>query len=117
MKIICEFVDFEEMLDFAGKLLQGGDPVQAAKSAGQKELKKEKEKTEAEKGAGTPENSEAVQGAATYTLIDVRKKLAELQKSGKREQVKGLLESFGASRLSEVPAEKYAELMQKAGEL
>lgn len=117
MKIICEFVDYEEMLDFAGKLRQGGDPVQAAKSAGQKELKKEKEKMEAEKGMETLANSEAMREDAVYTLMDVRAKLAELQKSGKREQVKGLLEGFGASKLSDVPAEKYAELMQKAGEL
>lgn len=117
MKIICEFVDYEEMVDFAGKLRQGEDPVQAGKSAEQKVLKKETEKQETEERTETPENSEAVQEAAAYTLMDVRAKLAELQKSGKREQVKGLLESFSASRLSEVPAEKYAELMQKAGEL
>ena len=53
----------------------------------------------------------------TYTLVDVRAKLGELQKSGKRDQVKELLKSFEAAKLSDVPEEKYAELMEKAGEL
>lgn len=117
MKITCEFNDYEEMMDFARKLRQGEGSVQTAESAGQKVLKKAPEELEGEKGAETPENSEAVQEEAPYTLTDVRAKLAELQKSGKREQVKELLENLGASRLSDVPAEKYAELMQKAGEL
>ena len=57
---------------------------------------------------------EAVQ---EYTLVDVRAKLAGLQKSGKRDGVKALLTSFGAERLSDIPEDKYTELMQKAGDL
>ena len=52
-----------------------------------------------------------------YTLVEVREKLSELQKAGKRDKVKELLNSFGASKLPEVPEDKYAELMEKAGEL
>ena len=51
------------------------------------------------------------------TLEQVRAKLAELTRNGKREQVKALLNEFGANKLSEVPADKYAELMEKAAEI
>lgn len=53
----------------------------------------------------------------TYALEDVRAKLAELNRSGKRAEVKSLLGSFGAVKLSDVPADKYGELMEKAGEI
>jgi len=55
--------------------------------------------------------------APKVTLEQVRAKLAELTRNGKREQVKALLNEFGANKLSEVPAEKYAELMAKAEEI
>ena len=51
------------------------------------------------------------------TLEQVRAKLAELTRNGKREQVKALLNEFGANKLSEVPADKYAELMARAEEI
>lgn len=51
------------------------------------------------------------------TLETVRIKLAELSQAGKRPQVKELITSFGAKRLSDIPANKYAELLQKASEL
>jgi len=52
-----------------------------------------------------------------YTLEQVRAKLADLQRQGKRAEVKALIQSFGVSKLSEVPADKYAELMAKAEEI
>lgn len=55
--------------------------------------------------------------APKVTLEQVRAKLAELTRNGKREQVKALLNEFGANKLSEVPADKYAELMEKAAEI
>src|SRR5690606_39735792 len=45
--------------------------------------------------------------APKVTLEQVRAKLAELTRNGKREQVKALLNEFGANKLSEVPADKY----------
>lgn len=59
--------------------------------------------------------AESGQGGAAFTLEEVRAKLAGLQKAGKRAEVKALLSSFGASKLSEVPAASYADLMAKAG--
>jgi len=52
-----------------------------------------------------------------YTLEQVRAKLADLTRKGKRAEVKALIQSFGVSKLSEVPADKYAELMAKAEEI
>ena len=51
------------------------------------------------------------------TLEQVRAKLADLTRKGKRAEVKKLLEVYGANKLSEVPADKYAELMEKAAEI
>ena len=51
------------------------------------------------------------------TLEQVRAKLADLTRNGKRAEVKKLLDEFGANKLSEVPADKYAELMAKAEEI
>lgn len=50
----------------------------------------------------------------TYTLIEVRNKLASLSREGKQAQVKALIEKFGATKLSEVKEEDYAALMQEA---
>ena len=51
------------------------------------------------------------------TLEQVRAKLADLTRNGKRAEVKKLLNEFGANKLSDVPADKYAELMAKAEEI
>lgn len=53
----------------------------------------------------------------TYTLVDVRKRLSELSKSGKKEQVQKLIASFGVEKLSQLSEDKYLELMEKAGEI
>ena len=52
-----------------------------------------------------------------YTLVQVREKLSELQKAGKRAKVQELIAGFGVKKLTEVPEDRYTELMQKAGEL
>lgn len=76
--------------------------------------KKEPVEQKAEEKAEAPAPAES---GKTYTLEEVRAKLAELNKSGKRAEVKSLLGSFGAAKLSDIPADKYGELMEKAGEL
>jgi hypothetical protein len=48
------------------------------------------------------------------TLEEVRAKLAALSQSGKQAQVKALISKFGASKLTDIPKEKYAELMKEA---
>lgn len=51
------------------------------------------------------------------SLEDVRAKLAGLFQDGKQVQVKELFTSFGAKKLSDIPAEKYPELIEEAGKL
>lgn len=53
----------------------------------------------------------------TYTLVQVREKLAALSEDGKQAQVKTLITKLGAAKLSEIPEAKYAELMKEAGAL
>jgi hypothetical protein len=48
------------------------------------------------------------------TLEEVRAKLAELSRTGKREQVKGLLSRYGVDKLTEVPTDRYSELLDLA---
>ena len=53
----------------------------------------------------------------TLTLETVRAKLANLSQSGKQKEVKAIIESFGVKKLTDIPAEKYPEVMEKAAEL
>jgi len=71
----------------------------------------------APQGPADPAPSSAEPQAPTVSFEDVRAKLASLVQAGKQPQVKELLASFGATKLSEVPAERYGELMAKAGEI
>jgi hypothetical protein len=48
------------------------------------------------------------------TLVQVRARLAELSSEGKKEAIKKLMSDFGVSKLTEVPEEKYSELMTAA---
>ncbi|MBU3128993.1 rRNA biogenesis protein rrp5 [Clostridium tagluense] len=51
------------------------------------------------------------------TLQEVRGTLARLSKNGKQEQVKALIKSFGATKLTEIPKEKYGELLSEANSI
>lgn len=51
--------------------------------------------------------------APEYTLQEVRGKLATLESA----KAKELISSFGVKKLTDLPKEKYAELMKKAGEV
>lgn len=72
--------------------------------------KQTKENKEPKKPAHPPK-------AKLPTLEDVRAKLAALSQDGKQVQVKELITGFGAKKLSDIPAEKYPELLEEAGEL
>lgn len=53
----------------------------------------------------------------TYSLEEVRAVLASLSQAGKQVQVKSLITSFGAKKLSDIPDTQYPELLEKASEL
>ncbi len=48
------------------------------------------------------------------TLDDIRIKLGNLSQAGKQDEVKKLIAAFGATRLSEISTDKYADLMAEA---
>lgn len=93
--------------------------TKAKKSEATKETAKPVETTPS---AAEPESSKAAEATkeeseVTYTLEQVRDKLANLSRSGKQAEVKALLGEFGANKLSEVKEEDYAALMKRAEEL
>ena len=64
-----------------------------------------------------PKKSAKPEKAKLPTLEDVRAKLAALSQDGKQVQVKELITGFGAKKLSDIPVEKYPELLEQAGKL
>lgn len=68
------------------------------------------EKNESKKTAPSPK-------VKLPTLEDVRAKLATLSQEGKQMQVKELITGFGAKKLSDIPTEKYPELLEEAEKL
>ena len=66
--------------------------------------------------AGTEEQP-LVEEAKVYTLVEVREKLANLSRDGKQAEVKALITGAGADKLSQIPPEKYAEVMAAAEKL
>jgi hypothetical protein len=51
------------------------------------------------------------------TLEDIRGVLAKLSQGGKAAEVKGLIAKFKATKLTEISADKYAEVLAAAKEL
>ena len=118
VKMFMDLIDALRTIARTVEVETGNDIIQAAE-----QLKKTVEEEGAKK---VKRNLDAFQKLAAeqkaterpkYTLEQVRAKLADLQRQGKRAEVKALIQSFGVSKLSEVPAEKYAELMAKAEEI
>ena len=93
-------------------------PEQEVPAAAQVQPGKRKK---AEKGPVSPGSGEAAAGKAekgqAMTLPEVRKILAEKCAEGFGTQVKALIESYGASSLKGVPAERYGELLEAAAGL
>ncbi|MBZ2134839.1 MULTISPECIES: rRNA biogenesis protein rrp5 [Streptococcus] len=50
----------------------------------------------------------------TVTIEDIRKVLAEKSRAGKTEQVRELLQKYGANKLSAVDEQHYASLLEDA---
>lgn len=55
--------------------------------------------------------------AVTVTLEQVRAVLAEKSHDGLTEQVRGLLQKYGAQKLSAIASDRYADLLRDAEEL
>lgn len=64
-----------------------------------------------------PEPEPAAAEEKTYTLTEVRAYLAALRKAGKKEEVSKLIADMGYEKFTQVPEEKFPELMRRAEEL
>lgn len=63
------------------------------------------------------ESTELLTNSQTITLEEVRGVLAKKAQEGKQAEVRELIKTYGVSKLSEVEAKHYVELMKKAEEL
>lgn len=123
MQIVATFENYEEMVAFARKIMKEGASAEKPK---EKEVlpktEESVEKKQAPAKTSVPKEDKTVSAEPPkeerhYTLVDVRGKLAELSKAGKKEQVQELIRSFGVEKLSQIGEEHYPILMKKAGEL
>ncbi len=64
-----------------------------------------------------PPKKESEKKEKPHTLEEVRAVLASLSQAGKQAQVKSLITSFGAKKLSDIPDTQYPEVLEKASEL
>lgn len=55
--------------------------------------------------------------ANKVAIEDVRSKLATLSQAGKQKEVKALINKFGAKKLTEIPEDKYPQLLKEAEEI
>lgn len=107
----------------AGQLTVAGEPEavkavveQAAQAAEEKPAKKQRKPAATPAAYETPAAAPAPAAASPseVTLEQVRAKLAALSQAGKAATVKELIAGFGVAKLTEVPADKYAELLAQA---
>ena len=99
IKIEFQADTFEEMREVLAKMLGSASEVPAAPA-------KEEPETAEEPAAEEPTQA--------YTMTDVRAFLGDLRKRGKKEAVSGLIKDLGYEKFTDIPEEKYAELMEKA---
>lgn len=59
----------------------------------------------------------AAEAETSISLVEVRGRLAELSKAGKAQEVKKILNGYGVTKLTDLPAERYAELMKNVEQL
>ena len=55
--------------------------------------------------------------ARKHTITEVRAFVAERTKPENREKIKAILKGFGVSKLTELPEDKYGQLMDEVGKL
>lgn len=93
----------------------GAAPAQTGKKAAAKTetAKTEAAKTEAVKEEPTSEPEKKTEEKKAYTLTDVRAVALKLSKAGKSDTLKEIFAKFDATKLSEVPEDKYADLMEE----
>ncbi|WP_039072593.1 hypothetical protein [Bacillus sp. MSP5.4] len=100
----------------AEEQLVGALPAESLASAKIEVPEAEPEKTKPAK-AKAEAKAPKVEEAPAIDIKVVREKLAGKTQEGKQAEIKKLFAKFGVKKLSEVPKEKYAELLELAEEL
>lgn len=87
----------------------------AKKTASKPKAKPTTEKETAEEPK--PEEKAPAKAKPTITMTDVRAVALKISKAGKSDALKEIFAKFDATKLSEVPADRYDELMQELSEV
>ena len=74
----------------------------------------EKLEAQSEKPVQAKKETKSKTETTQITLEDVRVRLAQLSQGGKQAEVKNLIAATGATKLTEVPPDKYAQLLEQA---
>lgn len=64
-----------------------------------------------------PEKDESSAAPEPVTFVQLRSRLAEISRDGHTNEVKLLITKYGSNKLSDVPENKYAELLAEAEKL
>ena len=101
------------------KLAQISDLLKALGTAIAELASPKEEEPEAEPEAEPKAEPKAVAEPAAVAapllkLEDVRAVLGDIARTGKSAEMKALLRKYGANKLSDIPAEKYPELLKEA---
>ena len=76
-------------------------------------LKKVSEEKAQEAEAAPAEETAPDTESPTYTLEEVRKSFGDLSKAKGKDAAKGILSEMGYTKVTEIPADKYTEAMEK----
>ena len=119
----------EKLTELAATLMVLGNVIgELAKGRETEEVKVEEPKAEEPKTEESKVEEVKVEGPKAeepktekpkeeYKMEDVRKALGEKSGAGFTEQIRELLKKHGGSRLSEVPKEEYAAIMEEVKEI
>ncbi|WP_312340206.1 hypothetical protein [Anaerospora hongkongensis] len=86
----------------------------AAESAEVVAAKEEAAAAAPAKNEEKPVETKPVETKPVVTLEAVREKLTAISRAGKKTEVKELITSFGAEKLTDIPEDKYAEVLEAA---
>lgn len=126
MTIQLTFDSYPEMLKFCAEALehQRTEPVKLAPALQEQIATHVPEPVPETVAAPDPENdttptkeAQPEPAASTeqkYTLSEVRAYLGNLRKEGHKEEVSALIRELGYEKFTEIPEEKFSELMEKA---
>lgn len=92
------------------KPIEESEPQQAEEPQPQQVEEPQPQPQQVEEPQQQKEETQA-EPEATCTLVQVREKAVELQRAGKKDFVKQVLNAYGANKLSEVKESDYAKVM------